>query len=217
MKTIVLLLITYACALSNHTYQSGLHEDVRAAFYEEAERAYRDILAYDENAPVTREEIYRLYKREYFIAPVLNAVSGFFETKPGTPKDYAERCIYEGEILEDPPEGVVFVRAHLLAFTDAQAKAYDDIKKRGDEQALYALFSPLEALAFKYRGAYTIENGFEPYFKMHADDGMIPVAEGVLFLSEENVSFALGLSEGNPFSPPVKDARGVIVFEYVSG
>lgn len=217
MKTIVLLLITCAYALSNHTYQSDLHEDVQAAFYEEAERAYRDIVAYDENAPITREEIYRLYRRDQFIAPVRDTVLKLFETKPQTPREYAERCLYTGEILEDPPEGVVFVRAYLLAFTGAQAKAYDDIQKSGDTQALYALFSPLEDRARACLDAYTPENGFVPYFTMRAGDGIVPAAKDVLFLTEEAISAALHVSDENPFSPPVRDARGVIVFEYVSG
>ena len=217
MKFLPVFVLTFACVLMNANYQSDLHEDVQAAFFEEAERAYRDILAYDENAPVTREEIHRLYRREAFIAPVLNAVSAFFESKPDTPKDYSESCIYEGEILENPPEGVVFVRAHLLPFTSLEAKMYDDIQKSGDEQALCHLFSPLEARALECMGAYTVENGFEPYFRMRAEDGVIPVSQGVLFLSEEKTAIALKLSEDQPVSPPVRDARGVIVFEYVSG
>lgn len=217
MKLVFLMIVTFACAYKGLVYQSDLHENVQAAFYEEAERAYRDIIAYDENAPVTREEIHRLYRREAFIAPVREAVLYFFDTQPKTPKEYAERCIYEGEILENPPEGVMFVRAHLLPFTPSEARMYDDIHKSGDKQALDALFSPLEDRAYACRGAYTPENGFEPYFRMHAEDGVIPVSDGVLFLSEENASSALGLSERNLFSPPVRDARGVIVFEYFSG
>lgn len=217
MKLVFIFIVTAVCALSNLKYRSDLHENMQAAFYEEAERAYRDIIAYDENAPVKREEIYRLYRREYFIAPVREAIERLFETKPKTPKEYAERCLYAGEILENPPEGVIFVRAHLLAFSDAQAKAYDDIQKSGETQALDDLFLPLEDWARECMGAYTPENGFEPYFAMRAGDGVIPCAGGVLFLSEENASAALGLSPENRFTPPVRDARGVIVFEYVSG
>ena len=217
MNRCILFIVTAVYALSGLKYQSDLRKVTQAAFYEEAERAYRDIIAYDENAPVTREKIYRLYRREAFIAPFRNAVSAAFETEPQTAREYAERCVYEGQILENPPEGVVFLRACLLPFAPDQAEAYDGIQKSGDFQALDDLFSPLEEWILACRGAYTPENGFEPYFRMRAEDGVIPVSKGVLFLSEEKAAIALKLSEDQPVSPPVRDARGVIVFEYVSG
>ncbi len=217
MKRIFLFLITALYAVSSLKYQSDLHKDVQAAFYEEAERAYTDIIAYDENAPVTREEIHRLYRRDAVFAPVRKAISFLFETAPRTPREYAERCVYEGKILGNPPEGVVFVRAHLLPFTPDQARIYDEIQKSGDLQALDALFSPLEDRVYACVGAFSPENGFEPYFKMQAGDGVIPCARGVLFLAEEAALSALRLSDENPVSLPVRDARGVIVFEYVSG
>lgn len=217
MKLIFVFLITFACALSSPEYQSSLYEDVQAAFYEEAERAYRDIIAYDENAPVTRDEIYRLYRRDALFAPAKKAILNLFDTAPKTAKEYAERCVYEGRILANPPEGVVFVRAHLLPFTPSQAGIYDEIQKSGDLQALDALFSPLEDRVSACGGTFLPDNGFQPYFKMQAGDDVIPCAEGVLFLTQEALADALGLTKENPFSPPVRDARGVIVFEFVSG
>ncbi|MBQ5770140.1 MAG: hypothetical protein IIW08_03085 [Clostridia bacterium] len=217
MNRCILFIVTAVYALSGLKYQSDLRKVTQAAFYEEAERAYRDIIAYDENAPVTREKIYRLYMREAFIAPFRNAVSAAFETEPQTAREYAERCVYEGQILENPPEGVVFLRACLLPFAPDQAEAYDGIQKSGDFQALDDLFSPLEEWILACRDAYTPENGFEPYFSMDLNDGVIPVAEGVSFLTDQAVPAALGVSREHPVSPPVRDARGAVVFEYVSG
>jgi len=115
MKLFFMLIVTAACALSGAKYQSDLREDVQAAFLEEAERAYRDMIAYDENAPVTRAEVLRLYRRDAYFAPVRKAFSSAAEAidanKTKTPGEYAEQCIYEGKILENAPEGVIFVRA----------------------------------------------------------------------------------------------------------
>lgn len=221
MKLFITLLITAMLAHPGMKYRSGLHEDVQAAFYEKAERAYQSILDYDANARVTKEEILRLFRRRAAYAPFRRAIAGFAETidkyKRRTPKSYAEQCIYEGRILENAPDGVVFVCAYLYPFSPDQAERYDDIQKNGDYRALDALFSPLEEKVHACMGAYTVENGFLPYFAMQDDSAVIPCAEGVLYLTEEAVFRALSLSEEAPFAPPVRDARGVIVFEYVTG
>ncbi|MBR3928066.1 MAG: hypothetical protein IKJ65_03565 [Clostridia bacterium] len=221
MRLIFTLIVTCACALSGAKYQSDLHMNTQAAFYMEAERAYRDIIAYDEDAPVTREEILRLYRRDAYFAPVKQMISkarkAIGEKRRLTPGKYAQKCIYEGRILENAPEGVVFVRACLLPFSPSQARAYDEMQKSGDYEALDRLFSPLEDWVYKCRGAYTPENGFDAYFKMNGEDGIIPCAEGCGYLSEEATKNALRLTKERPISPPVRDARGVIVFEFVSG
>ena len=48
MKLFLAFMLTFSCALSGAKYQSDLHINMQAAFFEEAERAYRDIIAYDE-------------------------------------------------------------------------------------------------------------------------------------------------------------------------
>lgn len=221
MKRILAFILTFVCALTGAKHQGGLTENVRAAFYEEAERAYRDIIAYDGDAPVTKKEIVLLYARNALFAPVrawADAFSGAIDALwPLTPKEYAERCIYEGRILETPPKGVIFVRAYLYPFSPQEAKAYDGIQKSGDTHALDALYSPLEKWALHCRGAYTAENGFDMYIRMQGGSALIPVAEGVLYLDREAACAALSLSRENPVSPPVRDARGVVVFEFVSG
>lgn len=221
MRLVFLIMFTCAYAFSGIRYQSDLHKEMQAAFSFEAERAYRDIIEYDENAPVTREEIYALYRKDAYFAPVRRAISSVRKAVnafyPYAPEEYCEKCIYEGKILDNAPDGVVFVRAYLLPFSPSQAKKYDEILKSGDKQALDALFSPLEDHLLLCGEELSPENGFEPYFRMEAGDGVIPCAGGVLFLTKEAASCALGVSGQNRISPPVRDARGIMVFEYVSG
>lgn len=220
MNLIIAFMLTCACALSCTKYQSDLHKNVQAAFYEEAQRAYRDIVSYDENASVSQDEIVGAYMRKARFYSVRKRVSDFLEKidqiKPRTPKEYAEKCIYEGKILSHPPEGVIFVRAFLMPFSPDEAKMYDDIQKSGDLQALDALFSPLEERFYQIKNVYTPENGFEPYFSMQDDSSIVPCARGVLYLTENAALAAMRLSAENPFSPPVRDARGIIAFEFVS-
>ncbi len=220
MKLFLAFLLTFSCALSGAKYQSDLHLNMQAAFFEEAERAYRDIIAYDENAPVTREEIHALYARDAYLAPIREKITGIMNKidsmKPKTAAEYAEECIFTGEILENPPEGVIFVRCYLLPFTTNETGTYDKIQKSSETHALDALFSPLEDYVLRLHGAFTPENGFEPYFKMKDEGAVIPVFKGARYLSDTAVSAALSVSELSPVSPPVRDARGMIVFKFVS-
>lgn len=220
MNHLLAFMLTFACALSSAHYKSDLQNNLQAAFFEEAERAYRDIIAYDENAPVTREEIYLLYAKDAYLAPIREPITGIINQidslKPMSPAEYTEKCIYSGEILHHPPEGVIFVSCCLYPFTPEEMKAYDSIQKSGELHALYALFSPLEDYVLSCTGFFTPDNGFEPYFKMKDESAVIPVFEGARYLSKEAASAALSLSRDHPVSPPVWDARGVIVFTYIS-
>ena len=220
MKLFVAFMLTAACALSGAKYQSDLLNHTQAAFFTEAERAYRDIIAYDENAPVTKKELHWLYALDALLAPVYGKISAITEKldslQTKTPREYAQRCIYEGRVLEKTPEDVIFVYAYLYPFTPAEAAEYDKIQKSGDSHALDALFSPLEDWVFSCRGAYTAENGFEPYLWMQDENCLIPCARGVQYLNKEAAFCAMSLSEETPFSPPVRDARGVVVFEFFS-
>lgn len=220
MNRMLTFMLTFACALIGASYKSDLHENVQAVFFEKAERAYQDIIAYDEDAPITRKDIYVLYAKNAIFAPVSETISAVLNKidsrKPQTPEKYAEKCIYLGEILKNPPEGVIFVNCYLYPFTSAEMIIYDSIQKSGEKQALDVLFSPLESRVMSVDGVFTPENGFEPYFKMKDAGAVIPVIMGARFLTEEASAAALALSEENPVSPPVRDARGVIVFEFVS-
>ena len=220
MKLFLAFMLTFSCALSGAKYQSDLHINMQAAFFEEAERAYRDIIAYDENAPVTREEIHALYAHDACLAPIRKKIAGIINKidsmKPKTAAEYAEECLFAGEILESPPDGIIFVRCYLLPFSPEETKIYDQIQKSGEIHALDALFSQLEDYVLRLNGAFTPDNGFEPYFKMKDDGAVIPVYKGARYLTDKAVSAALSVSESSPVSPPVRDARGMIVFEFVS-
>lgn len=193
---------------------------MQAAFYEEADRAYRDIIAYDENAPITRKEIMDLYRLDACFSPVKRAANCFLEAieniKIHTPKEYAEQCIYEGKILPGAPKGVMFAEAHLLPFTPDQAKAYDAFREAGDEVALQKLFKPLIEHALNCKGHYTPENGFTAYIAMQDHSSVIPVAEGVLYLKDDIVKLAFSVKQTGGTMPPVRDARGVLVMEILS-
>ncbi len=221
MNFFLAFMLTFACLLTNANYKSDLQKNMQAAFlFDKAERAYRDIVSYDENAPVTREEIYLLYARDAFFAPIREIITSMINQidslKSLSPTEYAEKCIYSGEIFGHPPEGVVFVNCYLYPFMPEEIKVYDSIQKSGEKDVLCTLFSPLEDYVLSCKGVFTPENGFEPYFTMKDKSAVIPVCRGARYLTDAAASAALSLSEIDPVSPPVWDARGVIVFTFIS-
>ena len=217
LKTLAFLVLT-ALALSGQRYKSGLHINVQSAFYDEARRAYEAVIAYDGNAPVTKDEIRRLYFRAWLFSPVQKAGEGIGRilsaVYPYSPRKYAESCLYRGEILENRPDGVRLVKGHLLPFTGSEAAEYDRLVQSEDIDALDGFFRLMEDRMRELSGAYTPENGIVSYFSM-MPDGIAPIAAGAAFLEEDAVRAAFSLQTPGDVTQPLRSPRGVFVLEYL--
>lgn len=215
-KILAFLLLTADFFTAN--YKSGPHGNVQAAFLSEADRAYQAIIEYDENAPVTKEEIRKLYFFDFLLSPGKAIISGIdrsvMENRAYSPSEYAGLCLYHGKIIAPPPEGVRFVRGYLLPFSKREKRAYDEMMKSGETEAFYHLVSPLYEQMLSFSGSYTPENGFEPLFPM-MKDGIVPIAEGISFLKADAVSAAMEIQNYSGITKPFIGASGIYALEYV--
>lgn len=213
MIGLISFLLTAVIALSGTYYKSGLCDpNAQAASVLEARRAYRDVMEYDENAPVSYAEIEALYRREALKKPLKEAISRLFSLAEDvrlsrSAEEYSLFFFYTGERGKIVPEGIIEAEIWLMPFTHEEARAFDALCK-ADEQALTQLYTPvlLRAEAAKQKGLSS-ENGFEPYLFTYES---APVARHSAFLSEDILKAIFVLTEPGELSPPIRDARGIV-------
>lgn len=199
-------------------YKSGLCAGfAKTAFSSEAERAYRSIIEYDENAPVTYDEIKKLYLRDRLCAPLQKAFDkiGFLLLSAKLafdPDGYALYAVYSGKRTLFRPEGVIGVSMYLMPFTDEEARLYDALFEKGGTIPQTAFREAVERAEEAMKKGLASENGFEPYLDTFDE---IPVSENAAFLSEEAINTAFALKTPGEISPPVLDARGVLFIRLI--